>query len=47
MSDIKNSASELIGKTPIVKVSRYAKAANADKAEILAKLELFNPAGSV
>ena len=47
MSDIKNSALELIGKTPIVKVSRYAKAANADKAEILAKLELFNPAGSV
>lgn len=47
MSDIKNSALELIGNTPLVKVSRYAKAAGADKAEILAKLELFNPAGSV
>ena len=47
MSDIKNSALELIGNTPLVKVSRYAKAAGADKAEILAKVELFNPAGSV
>ena len=47
MSDIKNSALELIGKTPVVNVSRYAKAAGADKATVLAKLELFNPAGSV
>ncbi len=47
MSDIKNSALELIGKTPVVNVSRYAKAAGADKATIIAKLELFNPAGSV
>ena len=47
MSDIKNSALELIGKTPVVNVSRYAKAAGADKANIIAKLELFNPAGSV
>lgn len=47
MSDIKNSALELIGNTPVVNVSRYAKAAGADKANIIAKLELFNPAGSV
>ena len=47
MSDIKNSALELIGKTPIVNISRYAKAAGADKANLLAKMEYFNPAGSV
>lgn len=47
MSDIKNSALELIGNTPLVRISRYAKAAGADKAEILAKIEYFNPAGSV
>ena len=47
MSDIKNSALDLIGKTPLVKVSRYAKAADAENATILAKLEYFNPAGSV
>ena len=47
MSDIKNSALELIGNTPVVKISRYAKAAGADKAEVLAKIEYFNPAGSV
>lgn len=47
MSDIKNSALELIGNTPIVNISRFAKAVGADKATILAKVEYFNPAGSV
>ena len=47
MSEIKENALELIGKTPIVKVDRYAKAAGATKANIFAKLEYFNPAGSV
>lgn len=47
MSDIKNSALELIGGTPIVNISRYAKAAGADKVTLLAKMEYFNPAGSV
>lgn len=47
MSDIKNSALELIGSTPIVNISRFAKAVGADKATILAKVEYFNPAGSV
>ena len=47
MADIKNSVLELIGNTPIVNISRYAKEAGADKATILAKLEYFNPAGSV
>lgn len=44
MSKIYNSATELIGNTPILKLNKYAKNSNAT---ILAKLELFNPAGSV
>ena len=47
MSQIKESALELIGETPIIKVSRYAKKAGVTDATILAKLEYFNPAGSV
>lgn len=37
---------ELVGKTPLVEVSNYEKA-NGLQATILAKLEYFNPAGSV
>lgn len=47
MSQIKESALELIGGTPIIKLSRYAKKAGVTDATILAKLEYFNPAGSV
>ncbi|MGN0347651.1 MAG: cysteine synthase A [Lachnospiraceae bacterium] len=47
MSQIKESALELIGNTPLLKVSRYAAHAEATEATILAKLEYFNPAGSV
>ena len=47
MSDIKASALELVGKTPIVKADRYAAKAGATEANILVKLEAFNPAGSV
>ena len=47
MADIKQSTSELIGKTPILQLNNYSKAAGADGATILAKLEYFNPAGSV
>lgn len=47
MSEVKGSTLELIGKTPIVKVDRFAKAVGATDAAILAKLEYFNPAGSV
>lgn len=47
MSNIKESALELIGNTPILKLNRYAKKAGAGKASILAKLEYLNPAGSV
>lgn len=42
---IYSSAAELIGNTPLVSFSAYAKAVDAD-AEILAKLEYLNPAGS-
>ena len=47
MSKIKNAATELIGNTPILNISRYAKKAGASDAVILAKLEYLNPAGSV
>ncbi len=47
MADIKQSASELIGGTPILKLNGYGKAAGATGANILAKLEYLNPAGSV
>ncbi len=47
MSDIKESSLELIGKTPILKLNRYAAAAEVTDAVILAKLEYLNPAGSV
>lgn len=47
MADIKLSATELIGKTPLLQVRNYAKEENAENAVILAKLEYLNPAGSV
>ena len=47
MSKIKESALELIGGTPILKLNRYAKKAGVTTATILAKLEYLNPAGSV
>ena len=47
MSKIKESALELIGGTPILRVSRYAQKAGVKNAVILAKLEYLNPAGSV
>ena len=43
---IAQSVTELIGKTPLLNLNRYAAKHNL-KAEIVAKLELFNPAGSV
>ena len=46
MSDIKNSALELVGNTPLLKISRYCKAVDAQGANVLAKLEYLNPAGS-
>lgn len=47
MSNIKESALELIGGTPILKLNGYAKKAGINNAIILAKLEYLNPAGSV
>lgn len=47
MSQIKESALELVGKTPILKLNRYAEKTGATDAAILAKLEYLNPAGSV
>lgn len=47
MSQVKESALELIGGTPILKLNRYAKKAGVSDATILAKLEYLNPAGSV
>lgn len=47
MSEIKKSAIELIGETPVMELSRYSKAAGINSAKIIAKLEYLNPAGSV
>lgn len=47
MSKIVESSLELVGNTPLLKVSRYAAAAGVPAATILAKLEYLNPAGSV
>ena len=47
MADIKNSALELIGGTPLLKADRYSRAAGVEGAALLAKLEYLNPAGSV
>ncbi len=41
-----NSVSELVGGTPVLKLNRFAKEEGAS-ASIFAKLEAFNPAGSV
>ena len=43
---IYNNVTELIGKTPVLQLNNFAKAENVE-ADILAKLEYFNPAGSV
>ena len=47
MSKIIESALELVGNTPLLKASRYAKKAGVEVATILTKLEYLNPAGSV
>ena len=46
MSNIYTSADQLIGKTPLLELTHIEKELNL-KARILAKLEYFNPAGSV
>ncbi|MCR5766823.1 MAG: cysteine synthase A [Treponema sp.] len=47
MADIKQSALDLIGKTPLLQLNNYSKKAGIENATILAKLEYLNPAGSV
>ena len=46
MSKVKNSFLDLVGQTPIVRVNNLIKKDEL-KADVLAKLEYFNPAGSV
>lgn len=44
---IYNNISQLVGKTPLVRLSNLSKKLGAENATVLAKLEYFNPAGSV
>jgi cysteine synthase A len=46
MSNVYTSISQLVGHTPLVELTKYEKN-HGLKAKILAKLEYFNPAGSV
>ena len=46
MSKIYTSADQLIGHTPLLELTHIENAENLE-AKILAKLEYFNPAGSV
>ena len=47
MANIKKSAVELIGHTPLMEVTNYEKQNGITDATILVKLEYLNPAGSV
>lgn len=47
MANIKKSATELIGHTPLLEVVNYEKKNDITDATILVKLEYLNPAGSV
>ena len=47
MANIKTSAAQLIGNTPLLEVKNYQKKEKAEGARILVKLEYLNPAGSV
>ncbi len=46
MAQIKESALELIGNTPILKLNGYSRKVGIQGVNILAKMECFNPAGS-
>lgn len=46
MANIKKSAAELIGRTPLMEVTHYEEKNGITDATILVKLEYFNPAGS-
>lgn len=47
MGRIYENATEIIGHTPLMRVGNYAKAHGIAGAELLVKVELLNPAGSV
>lgn len=47
MAKVYESASELVGKTPLLKLNKYTESVGVKDASILAKLEYLNPAGSV
>ena len=47
MGRIYTQATQLIGKTPLMKVDNFRKAQGIENVELLAKLEYLNPAGSV
>lgn len=44
---ISNNLTELVGNTPLLYLDRYGKKAGAENAKLIAKLEYFNPLGSV
>jgi len=46
MSKIANSLTELIGKTPLLRLDKFAASHNLE-ASLIGKLEYFNPAGSI
>lgn len=47
MGKIYENATELVGHTPLMRVGHYAKEQGIEDVELLVKVELFNPAGSV
>lgn len=47
MANIKRSATELVGKTPLLELTKYERVYDVNEVTILAKLEYLNPAGSV
>ena len=47
MAKVYESASDLVGKTPLLKLNKYQESVGVKDASILAKLEYLNPAGSV
>lgn len=47
MGNIANQLTDLIGNTPLLRLSNYEKSKNIDGANLVAKVEYFNPAGSV
>lgn len=47
MAKIATKLTDLVGNTPLLELNSYAKSEKVDNASIIAKLEYFNPAGSV